>query len=104
MSCDDMSAFPARPPETNPDLSRDPPPAMNERTPEHRHRRTNPPNRLDANAIRLLEALPPTVRLTHLRGQYPRVLNRIAGAWNDVEGFNALIDSLLIMDRDNLKL
>lgn len=54
---------------------------------------------LDAPAIRLLESLPPTLRLVALRGLYPRILNRIADAWNTPAAFGALVDSLLIDDR-----
>ena len=50
-------------------------------------------------SIRLLESLPPTLRLVALRGQFPRVLNRIADAWHTPPAFAALIDSLMIDDR-----
>jgi hypothetical protein len=54
---------------------------------------------LAAGSIRLLETLPPTLRLVALRGQFPRVLNRIADAWHSPASFAALIDSLLIDER-----
>jgi hypothetical protein len=54
---------------------------------------------LTGGSIRLLETLPPTLRLVALRGQFPRVLNRIADAWHAPESFAALIDSLLIDQR-----
>jgi hypothetical protein len=50
-------------------------------------------------SIRLLETLPPTLRLVALRGQFPRVLNRIADAWHSPKTFTALIDSLLLDER-----
>jgi len=54
---------------------------------------------LDASAIRLLEQLPPTLRLVALRGQFPRILNRLADAWHSPRAFDALTRSLLIDDR-----
>ena len=50
-------------------------------------------------SIRLLETLPPTLRLVALRGQFPRVLNRIADAWHSPKAFMALIESLLLDER-----
>lgn len=61
--------------------------------------RTPEDQRLDATAVRLLEALPPQLRLVTLRGQYPRLLNRIAAAWHDPQAFEATIDSLVIDQR-----
>ncbi len=52
--------------------------------------------RLDAAAARLLEALPPQMRLSTLRGVYPRLLNGIAAVWHDPQAFEATIDSLVI--------
>ncbi len=54
---------------------------------------------LCGGSIRLLETLPPTLRLVALRGQFPRVLNGIADTWHSPESFAALIDSLLIDQR-----
>ncbi len=56
-------------------------------------------SRLDAAAERMLDALPPYMRLPMLRGQYPRLLNRIAAAWDDAPALDAVIDSLLIDER-----
>jgi len=56
-------------------------------------------NQLEGAAIRLLESLPPTLRLMALRGLYPRVMNRIADAWHSPAAFATLVDSLLIDDR-----
>lgn len=56
---------------------------------------------IDAAAIELLEGLPPALRLVGLRGQFPRVLNRIARAWPDPLAFAALMDSLMIDERGN---
>ena len=67
--------------------------------PEPGVRRENRPRQLDDAAVALLEGLPPQLRLTELRGAYPRVLNRVARVWNDPRAFDALIDSLLIDDR-----
>jgi hypothetical protein len=50
-------------------------------------------------SVLLLETLPPTLRLMALRGQFPRILNQIAEAWQSPESFAALIDSLLIDQR-----
>ncbi len=57
--------------------------------------------KIDDAAIELLESLPPALRLVDVRGQYPRILNRIAQAWSDPHRFAKLIDSLLIDDRGN---
>jgi hypothetical protein len=54
---------------------------------------------LEAAAIRLLETLPPTLRMVALRGQFPRILNRLADAWHSPSAFDALTGSLLIDDR-----
>ncbi len=54
---------------------------------------------LDDAAIRLLETLPPSLRMVALRGQFPRVMNRIADAWNSPRTFSALIDSLILDSR-----
>ncbi len=54
---------------------------------------------IEEAAIRLLESLPPTLCLVALRGQFPRILNRIAHTWHDPRKFGALIASLLIDDR-----
>ncbi|MBB5270711.1 hypothetical protein [Quisquiliibacterium transsilvanicum] len=53
-------------------------------------------HRLGPAAIALLESLPPHLRLITLRGQYPRLLNRVAGAWHDSTSFEETIDSLII--------
>lgn len=53
-------------------------------------------DRLGPAAIALLESLPPHLRLVTLRGQYPRLLNRVAGAWQDSASFEETIDSLII--------
>lgn len=55
--------------------------------------------RLDAAAVRVLDALPPWLRLPVLRERYPRLLNRIAAVWDDARAFDAQIDSLLIDQR-----
>lgn len=57
------------------------------------------PRQLTRAAVRLLEGLPPELRLVALRGQYPRVLNRVAEAWPSPPGFDALTRSLLIDER-----
>jgi hypothetical protein len=57
--------------------------------------------RLEERAVRLLETLPPELRMVALRGQYPRLLNRLAAAWHDPREFDRLIDELLIDDRPN---
>ena len=57
--------------------------------------------KLEDRAIRLLEHLPPELRLVGLRGQYPRILNRLAAAWDNPREFDATIDELLINDRPN---
>ena len=67
--------------------------------PEPGVRRECRPRQLDDAAVALRERLPPQLRLTELRGAYPRVLNRVALAWDDPRAFDALIDSLLIDDR-----
>ncbi|MCL4746725.1 MAG: hypothetical protein KJZ83_15140 [Burkholderiaceae bacterium] len=57
--------------------------------------------KIDDVAVELLESLPPALRLVGLRGQFPRILNRIAQAWPEPRSFAKLIDSLLIDDRGN---
>ena len=57
--------------------------------------------RIDDAAIELLERLPAALRLVGLRGQFPRLLNRIAHAWPEPLEFAALMDSLMIDDRGN---
>jgi len=54
---------------------------------------------LEAGAVRLLESLPPTLRLVALRGQFPRILNQLADAWHSPSSFDALTSSLLIDNR-----
>ena len=56
---------------------------------------------LEARAVRLLEQLPPELRLVALRGQYPRILNRIAAAWHEPREFDTETGQLLIDDRPN---
>lgn len=63
--------------------------------------RAEPPAKIDAATIELLEHLPPALRLVGLRGLFPRVLNRIARAWSDPLAFSALMDSLMIDERGN---
>ena len=63
--------------------------------------RAEPPAKIDAATIELLEQLPPALRLVGLRGLFPRVLNRIARAWPDPLAFSALMDSLMIDERGN---
>ena len=58
-----------------------------------------PSSQIEPAAARLLESLPPTLRLVALRGQFPRVLNRIAHAWHDPRNFAPLVESLLIDER-----
>ena len=53
-------------------------------------------HRLEPAAIALLESLPPHLRLTMLRGQFPRLLNRVATAWHDRARLEETIDSLII--------
>ena len=55
--------------------------------------------RLEQRTVRLLESLPPELRLVALRGQFPRVLNRIAASWHDAREFRRTIDSLLLDER-----
>ena len=55
--------------------------------------------KIDDAAIELLEKLPSALRLVGLRGQFPRVLNRIAQVWADPLKFGAMLDSLLIDER-----
>ena len=53
-------------------------------------------HRLGPAAVALLESLPAHLRLATLRGQYPRLLNRVACAWHDSASFDETIDSLII--------
>lgn len=57
------------------------------------------PRQLTRAAVRLLEGLPAELRLVALRGQYPRILNRVAEAWPSPVAFDALTRSLLIDER-----
>lgn len=59
------------------------------------------PRQLTRAAVRLLESLPPDLRLVALRGQFPRILNRVADAWPSPAAFDALTGSLLIDERGN---
>jgi hypothetical protein len=54
---------------------------------------------LEPAAIRLLEALPPYLRLVALRCEFPRLLNRLAADWNDPKAFEATIESLVLDHR-----
>lgn len=55
--------------------------------------------RLGPAAIALLESLPPHLRLVTLRGQYPRLLNRLAAAWHEPSALDEAVDSLIIDTR-----
>ena len=61
-----------------------------------RPQRSSEDNHLEPAAIELLETLPPHLRLPTLRGQFPRILNRVAAAWDDPNTFDETIDSLVI--------
>ena len=72
---------------------RDPDPAV------HALARGARARQLEAEAIGLLETLPPSLRLVALRGQFPRILHRLAQAWHAPRDFDELTRSLLIDDR-----
>jgi hypothetical protein len=58
-----------------------------------------PLRQLDDAAVQLLGSLPDDLRLVWLRGQYPRILNRIAAAWADPRRMRGTLDGLLLSDR-----
>jgi len=54
---------------------------------------------LSDDAIRLLQALPPEIRLVVLRGEYPRIVNTLATLWHQPLEVQRYFDSLLIDSR-----
>ncbi len=54
---------------------------------------------LNAQAVALLQLLPPQIRLVALRGAFPRIVNHIAAVWDDPKAFDTYLDSLLIDTR-----
>lgn len=54
---------------------------------------------LEDGTIHLLESLPPDLRLVTLRGEFPRVLNKLAHVWDDPAEFLPTMESLLLDDR-----
>lgn len=54
---------------------------------------------LEPRAIRLLDRLPPEMRLLGLRRAFPHVINIIAQHWGDPAGMQKTMQSLLIDNR-----
>lgn len=56
---------------------------------------------LEPRAIRLLDALPESLRLFQLRCHFPHVLNQLAARWHDAGQMQLLVQALLIDQRGN---
>lgn len=54
---------------------------------------------LNDQAIALLQALPPPMRLVALRNGFARIVNHIAAIWDDAPAFDRYVDSLLVDTR-----
>lgn len=54
---------------------------------------------LEPRAIRMLDRLPPEMRLLELRRTFPHVINIIAQHWGDAAGMQKTMQSLLIDNR-----
>jgi len=59
-------------------------------------RKTNPLNVVLPLSREWLDSLPPDVRPTALAEQFPRIVNVIAVAWNDLPATRKLLDDLVI--------
>lgn len=67
----------------------------------HKPRYRRPVWVLEPRAIRLLDALPASLRLFQLRCHFPHVLNQLAECWHDAAQMQRLIQGLLIDQRGN---
>lgn len=65
-------------------------------TAAHRHQ---PQWVLEPRSIRLLDGLPPEMRLLGLRRAFPHVINSIAQHWGDPTGMQRTMQALLIDSR-----
>jgi hypothetical protein len=64
-----------------------------------RYRRAQPANIVLPATARWANALPPELRPQSMLGQFPRIANRIANAWDDPSAMRLVFEDLLVSRR-----